>query len=102
MIDASVPVIWMAASSVPSPWVNVSPFVPDNVSEPLPTDNVVVTGPAPASTSVTEIGLPLPLENVRVVSSSIVCAAGTWLTGGSFTHVTVTETVAVEPPGSKV
>ena len=69
--------------------------VPVSVAEPLRPTTVLVS---PASGSVSLASTPGAVA-VRVVSSSVVPVSSTAV-GGSLTQVTVTDTVAVEPPGS--
>ena len=66
------------------------PFVPVSVT---------CIAPAPASTSLIAIRLPVPAEKTRLVSSATVCAAGTVFTGASSTAVTVIATVSVSESG---
>ncbi|RJG47394.1 hypothetical protein D3Y55_22780 [Mesorhizobium sp. DCY119] len=77
---------------------NVRPAVPASENVPFVTDSVTVS--VPPSTSLTVIGLPADGVKTIVVSSAVVCAVGTVLTGASFTGLTVTVTVAVSvtPP----
>ncbi len=80
----------MVLSLVPSPDVNVSPVVPDNVRVPLVTDTVTSTALVPASASLIEIWFPFTDENTLLVSSLVLCAPGTVLVVVSVTSVTVT------------
>ncbi len=85
----------MVASSVPSPTLKVRPVAPASVSVPLLALSVTRRTPLPASTSLMEIGLLVPVENTRAVSSLVDCgAAGTLLTGASLSGSTVMVTVA--------
>ncbi len=74
------------------------PVVTARVPVPAPTETTVVSV-VPVSTSVTDRALPLPAENTSGVSSFVVCAAGTVLTGTSFTAVTLMVTVSVSVSG---
>ena len=85
----------MAVSEVPSPWEKFSPVVWLRVSRPLVTDSATSMSPAPESTSVMLIRLPLPEENTRAVSSGEIWAAGRLCTGASLTGSRTTLTVAV-------
>src|SRR6185503_14559407 len=85
----NVPVNIIVASAVPSPVMNDSPAVVLSVSVPLVAVKVILTGFEPASTSATEIWLPLPLENTFAVFVRVVCAPGTVFTGPSLTAVTL-------------
>src|SRR5882724_6423846 len=78
---------------VPLP-LTVSPDVPARVSTPLVAASVTWTLLLPASTSAMEMALPPALENVSVPSSFMAWAAGTVLTGASFTALTVMATVS--------
>ena len=69
--------------------------MPASVIVPLVAVNVTCTLLAPASTSAIEIRLPLPEENTSAVSSLVLCAAGTVLTGASLTALTVMAAVSV-------
>ena len=92
---AIVPVKTMVASPVPSPVVKVRPAMPESVSVPLLEVSVTLTAPETASTSPMLIALPLPAENTSVVSSLVLCAMGTVLTGASLTALTVMLTVSL-------
>src|SRR2546428_45419 len=101
---AIVPVKVIVASAVPSPEENVSPLVPGSVITPLVPVSVTCAELDPASTSLIEIRLPLPDEKTRAVSSFVLCAAGTLLTGASLTALTVmaTESVSLSAPPEPV
>src|SRR5882724_9205196 len=75
----------------------VRPAVPARVSTPLVAASVTWTLLLPASTSAMEMALPAAAENVSVPSSFMACAAGTVLTGASFTALTVMATESVSP-----
>jgi len=81
---------------VPLP-VTVTPEIEPSVSVPLAIVSVVVTL---LSTSATAMALPLAELKTTLVSSVVLCAPGTVLTGASLTALTVTVTVAVSvtPP----
>src|SRR5215468_5795452 len=89
--------------AVPLP-VTVRPVVPASVSTPLVAARVTCTLELPASTSAMLIAFPLAVENVSVPSSFMVWAAGTVLTGASFTALTVmaTESVSLSGPPEPV
>ena len=69
--------------------------MPERVSVPLAAVRVTWTALAPASTSATPMTLPLAALKRRAVSSAVVWAAGTVLTGASLTAVTAIELVAM-------
>src|SRR5689334_15450668 len=71
----------MLASAVPAPVRNVRPVVPLKVSVALVLESVTLIGLDPASGSLTEMRLPLAVEKTRAVSSFVVWAPGTVLTG---------------------
>src|SRR5438309_2028079 len=66
---------------------NVSPDMLPSVRMPLFTERLKLMGLFPASTSATVMGFAV--ENVRGLSSLVVCGGGTVRTGGSLTAVTV-------------
>ena len=92
---ATLPVKVITASAVPSPLLKVKPVVPESVIAPLLAVSVTSTGLAAMSRSAMLIGLPLPLENTRLVSSLVLCGAGMLLTGASLTALTVMFTVSL-------
>ena len=91
---AMVPVKVIVASAVPSPTVKARPAVPESVNVPLVTVSVTWTAFVPASTSATEIWLPLPLEKTNGVFWLVLCGPGTVFTGASFTALIVMPRVA--------
>jgi hypothetical protein len=97
---ARVPEKVMVASAVPSPAVNVSPVSPESVSVPLV--EVSVTRTVAASTSATLSALPPALDSTSGAFITVICAAGTVLTGASLTAVSVILLMAALlslPPG---
>ena len=62
--------------------MNVRPFNVARVIVPDVNESVICTAFEPASASLMLIALPLALDKVRGVSSAVVWAAGTALTGG--------------------
>ena len=84
---AIVPVKVMLASAVPSPTLKLKPAVPPRVSVPFVPARLIRARPAPRSGS--------PIEkasgpaNTSAVSSGVLCAPGTELTGASFTPSTL-------------
>ena len=101
---AAVPRKVIVASAVPSPAVKLRPVVPASVRLPLVTLSVTWLFAPAASRSAIEIWLPLADEKTLAVSSLVLCAPGTVLTGASLTAVTVMLLLAVallnavEPP----
>src|ERR1044072_6158379 len=89
----------IVASAVPSPLhppqPKFRPLVPLSVNVPLVAVSVTWIAFGPASTSVTEIWLPAPLENVSGVFWLVLCGPGTTFTGASFTALMVIPFVAV-------
>ena len=83
LMSVMVPVKVMVASAVPSPVTKVRPVVPASVNVPLVAVSVTLTALEPASTSLTEMRLPLAVEKTSAVSSLTVCAPGTELTGAT-------------------
>ena len=87
----------IVASAVPSPAVKVKPVSTGSVMVPLVPVSCTSTVAPPASMSLNRMGLPLALENTRLVFFGVCWAPGTWFTGASLTAVTVRVTVtAVE------
>ena len=89
------PVNDIDTSPVPLPLTNASPLVPLSVMVPLVAVSVICTALAPASTSLMLIRFALPAEKTSGVSSLVLCAPGTELTGASLTALTVMLTVSV-------
>ena len=79
LMAAWVPEKVMTASAVPSPVVKVRPARLARVVVPLAPVRVTVR--LPPSTSVTLMGLALPAEKTRAVSSAVFWVPGTVLTG---------------------
>ena len=69
-ISAIVPSNVIVASAVPLPIMNDRPAVP-MVITPFVEVRVTRISLAPASTSLTEIRLPFPVENMSAVSSGV-------------------------------
>jgi hypothetical protein len=75
--------------------MKVKPAVPLSVNVPFVLERVTLTGFEPASASLIEIRLLLPVENTREVSSFVVWAPGTLFTGAWFTDPPLKVTVRV-------
>ena len=78
----------MVASVAPSPVVKDRPLVCARVRRPLLTVSVTCRDALPASTSKTEMALPLPDENTSGVSSFTLCVPGVAWTGASLSEAT--------------
>ena len=85
MISAIEPEKVIVASSVPSPVENDSPVVPAKVRVPCDTETVTVW--LSPSVSAIEIRFELAELKVRSVSSLVLWAEGTVITGSSLTAV---------------
>ena len=83
---------------VPLP-MTVTPAVEPVARVPLVEESVTWMALPPASTSDTEMALPLEVEKTRFVSSATVCVPGTLFTGASLTALTVMLTVSVSLSG---
>ena len=94
LMFAIVPVKVIVASVVPSPTENVRPVRTGRVIVPFVAVSWTWTVAPPASTSLIEMRLPLPLENVSGhVPRSVVRPTGRLLIGASLMAVTVMVTV---------
>ena len=82
LMALSVPVKVVAVSSLPVPWLRVSPASVGRVSVPLSAVSETSTGLLPASKSATDRALPLAVEKNSGVFSGVHCEAGTVSTGG--------------------
>src|SRR4051794_40885407 len=90
---AIVPVNVMVAVPL-APAVKVRPVVLDRVAVPLVLANCTWAVLAPASTSLIEMALALPVESTLAVFTCVDWVAGTVLTGASLTAVMVMLRVA--------
>ncbi len=106
-----VPVKVIVVSEVPSPALKLSPPVPPSVTLPLVAVSVTCSISSPTMTlsassgSEVAIWLPFAAEKTRLVSSLVLWATGTVLTGASLTALTVIATGSVSlmgPPGPKL
>ena len=99
-MSATLPVTLIRASPVPSPVMKVNPLMPARVRVPLAADRATLTWAPPTSTSPMLIRLPPAHEKVSGVSSAVVWAPGTVLTGASLTDVIVMSRTSVLLPAS--
>ena len=102
LMFAIVPVNVIVPSAVPSPTLKLRPVMPLSVIVPLVAVSVTWTEDEAASTSLMLIWLELPLEKTSAVSSLVLWAAGTVLTGASFTALTVMATESVSDNEAQV